>query len=411
MFQIRNLFKRFFIRFEELFMLRKSVLLLISSLFIACMGGGQLRFETEPISENANMWWARALADINDDGLTDVALQNNNAHGGWLGWLEANDRGVPWKTHIISEGSAFASGDLDIGDIDRDGDPDILGFQHPGEWDEPGAQTKILWYANPGWKATPVGDVPGFVKDVNLVDFNHDGRLDLALIINISHTMVIFRQDSPEVWVKVCEIKIENLHEGMDTGDIDGDGDPDIATNGYWLENPGGDLSAEWKLYVIDKKWNDQGGDWSANATKVFCRDLNADGRTEVFISHSERKGYPIAWYEAQNPKKSRWTEHIITPSLPATHTLQVFDFDGDGDMDVLTGVNKNRAKALNVTTFPVLIYLNRGDNLNWDSYELSKDGIYNGQVSDLEGDGDWDIFRLLTHDARLFEVWVNQRL
>jgi len=94
---------------------------------------------------------------------------------------------------------------------------------------------------------------------------------------------------------------------------------------------------------------------------------------------------------------------------LAAAHTLKVFDMDKDGNYDVVTGVNKDRAKGLKVNYWPVIVYLNQGNNLVWKRHLITDDGIYNGQVADLDGDGDFDIFRLPTHSAKLFEVLVNQ--
>lgn len=372
----------------------------------------QLDFESYPVSDEAQLWWARAIADINQDGVMDIALQNNNGHGGWLGWLEGKNDGKEWVKHIIAEkspnGETFASGDLDAGDIDQDGDIDIIAVQHPGEWDHGGAPSEIYWYKNPEWTAHAIGEAPDFIKDLNLADFNGDGKLDLVTITFEENTMSIFRQDAPESWTRVQNFKITNLHEGMDVGDLDGDGDIDIAANGYFIENPGGDLSGEWNIHSIADKWHNQDGDWSRNASKVFCRDVNQDGKAEVFISHSERAGYPVAMYQMTNGNKSKWKEHIISENFPACHTLQVFDFDGDGDYDVLAGLNKNRAKALDQKTFPVNIFLKQDDD-SWKVRTLSKDGIYNGQAADFDQDGDMDILRLSTHDATYIEVLMNQ--
>jgi hypothetical protein len=383
-------------------------------------GQALLSFEARTIEANAVLWWARALGDVNGDGVLDILLQDNNGHGGVLCWYQAHDGGIRWTRHIIAEkapgGSPFAAGDLGAADINNDGHLDVLGLAHPGEWKQAGAPTDIYWYANPrpgdpardAWTPHPIGRAPAFVKDLRLADFNGDGKVDLVVITFVGNRFLVFRQDSPTAWTRVQDFAIPNLHEGLDVGDITGNGRLDVATNGYWVENPGGDLTGEWIVRPIDPRWHNQTGDWSRNATKVFCRDITGDGRAEVFISHSERAGYPVSWYRAEDPRKGPWKEHVITDKLLAVHTLQVFDFDGDGHYDVLAGMNRSRARALGAREFPAIIFRNRGDNLGWDELVLTKDGIYNGQVGDLQGNKRPDIFRLPTHDAAVFEVLVN---
>jgi len=106
----------FYVFFKKIF----SVFILI--LIVSCTNQKEAQFKVKPITDDANAWWARALGDINGDGLLDVALQDNNAYGGWLGWLEATENGSLWKQHIIAgngqDADTFACGDFDIGDID-----------------------------------------------------------------------------------------------------------------------------------------------------------------------------------------------------------------------------------------------------------------------------------------------------
>lgn len=383
----------------------------LTAMFIFSCKPPSLQFTEIPVSQEANLWWARMPADLTANGYTELVLQDNNGYGGWLGYLEARDIHT-WEKQIIAEtapgGGTFACGDMDAGDIDLDGDIDILGFEHPGEWDTAAATTTIYWYSNPEWEPTFIGTAPAFIKDVSLADLNGDGKSDLVAITYVGNKMKVYRQDAPDIWTAVLDTTVTNLHEGMDVGDIDGDGDLDIAANGYWVENPGGDMTGSWNIHSINERWHNQDGDWSKNATKVFCRDINDDGKAEVFISHSERSGFPVAYYQPDDPAPGNWTEHIIRDDFPAAHTLQVFDFDLDGDYDVLSGLNMNRAKALGVEdSFPVIIFLNDGQQ-NWTEFQVSGGGIYNGQCADIEGDGDMDIFRLPTHNDTTFAVLEN---
>jgi hypothetical protein len=381
-----------------------------------------LQFKDHLISDDYQGWWGRCLSDVNKDGLLDlVVLKQSRGYGkvnpGWLGWYEAKDGGKTWVKHVIDNNDLYGSGDLAAADMDRDGDIDIMAF----EADETNKDTsaRMYWYENldggkapQNWKRHYIDVNPEFVKDVELADFNKDGKLDIATIVFGREKLEIHLQKGKDKWTKALSMKVPNLHEGLSTGDIDGDGDLDLATCGYWVENPGRSKKTSWILHNINEKWHNQspsgGMEWRRNATKTFCYDLNKDGKAEVFISHSEsnRDGYPVAWYEAKDPK-GPWTEHVIAPNYKHCHTLQVFDFDQDGDPDVLAGEIPEHP-----TQKRVRIFLNKGNNLDWEEFIFSNEGIYNGLVGDLEGDGDPDIFTApgFSNAYPQFKVFINQK-
>lgn len=401
---------------------KAAVWMAIAAIVAAAESGDAVFGDSQLIATNAIHWWARALADVDGNGRLDLFVQDRNASGGELLWYQApTDRDRLWPRHVIAarapNGRPFAAGDLAAADIDNDSDPDVLGFAHPGEWKNADAPTTLFWYRNPRpsgdpardpWTPQAIGDAPAFVKDVRLADFNADERVDLAAITYRRNRFLVFRQDAPDRWTKAQDFAIPNLHEGMDAGDITGNGLPDVAANGYWIENPGGDLTATWTVRTTAARWHNQTGDWSRNATKVACRDIIGDGRAEVVIAHSERVGYPLAWYHAEDPRTGSWSEHVLTDRLPAVHTLQVADFDGDGRGDVLASVNATRARALGAKEFPVVIFFGVGREGPPIERTIATDGIYNGQVGDANGDGAPDIFRLAAHDAPLAEVLLN---
>jgi hypothetical protein len=366
-------------------------------------------FSVKTAFNSANMMWAKTMADINGNGILDIVFQDGNARGGWLGWFETSDNIDSWQLHVIADstkfGAGFAAGDLKTGDFNNNGRIDVLGVLHPGEWNAGGAESTIYWFENPSWTPHYIGKSDAFVKDLAVADLTNNGKLDVVAITFVRNSLQIFTQDNSG-WTESLNITIPNLHEGMHAGDINGNGFIDIATNGYWLRNPGNDQSRDWELLLIDEKWNNQGGNWERNATKVFCTDIDGDGKTEVFISHSESRGYPLSYYKLVNVESNIWEENIID-YIDGCHTLQVYDFNGNGHLDILAGQNGMRWPDDRVKQ--VSIYLNTGDNKNFIKHIISTEGIYNGLAADIKGNGLYDFLRFPGHGSEVLEVWVNK--
>ncbi len=369
-----------------------------------------LVFQATEAADDVNWWWAITVADVTGDGIQDLVHIDTNSTGGYLGFRTGQTTPGIWEKTVVAEtapdGRKFASGDLETGDFDGDGDIDLIGVSHPGEWSDAAATAQLYWYENPSWEPHPIGECLGAVKDLSSADFDADGKLDLAVLNFHNHQLRIYQQQDDGSFALALDSKQEGLHEGMDVGDLNGDGKLDIAANGYAFLNPG-KITDEWTVETIDVRWHNQEGDWSQDATKNACGDIDGDGTDEVFISHSEQSGYPIAYYSRESD--GTWTQTIIAEELSSCHTLQVFDMDLDGDLDVLAGVNKDRAWNLDVRDFPINIYLNDGTGKNFEVKTIAEGGIYNGRVADLEGDGDFDLFRLTGHEAKSLEVQINQ--
>lgn len=361
-----------------------------------------MEFISHRVVEDAEFWWALTIGDVTNDGLQDVIYINNNANGGHLGFRAGSKDGTAWKETIVAEapptGGTFAAGDLEVGDMDGDGDIDILGVKHTGEWDDAGASAELFYYENPSWAVHAIGEAKDAVKDMSIGDFDGDGLADLAVLTFDESNLRIHHQQKDGSFSMVQDITQKGLHEGMDVGDLNGDGRQDIIANGFVFFNPGGDLTAAWTMETIDPKWNTQTGDWSANGTKTFVADV--DGTPTIFMSHSERSGFPLASYV--RGADGTYTETVIVEELPAAHTLQVYDMDLDGDLDIVTGINSARAVNLEpkVEHFEVLVMINNGDG-TWKRKVIENDGIYNGRVADFEGDGDYDLFRYPNHEAK----------
>ncbi len=386
-----------------------SILILFS-----VMSFGQAEFTKHVIVPEgvANTWWARSHADINNDGLLDFFVINNNAGGGELLWFETVAGFGESKKHIIAEtspeGEKFAAGDLASGDIDNDGDIDVLGPVSPGEWGGADKPLTLYWYENPGWEAHKIAVFPSFVKDFDLVDLNGDGKLDVAATTHHDRKMFVYRQDDPKNWTKAAEVYVEHLHEGQHVGDVDGDGDVDVISTGFCFFNPGGDMTEPWSVRNIDPYWNSEDAySWEYNATKIFCADVDNDQRDEVFISCSEKFRTRVAWYDLDPDYTDKWIRHEIGQNA-YSHTLQVGDMDNDGDLDVISGNNGDQGDP---DYSPVIIFY-QGTGEWWEIWSkqqvLTLQGAYNSYIGDVEGDGDLDFFRYDGHVGTSYELWLN---
>lgn len=376
----------------------------------------QFSFHEETVFENNDRhYFGFAFAELNKDGKKDLIL-HEGGYSGQIICYRSNILDNSWTKDTIADkspdGRGFSAGSFAAGDIDNDGDVDVIACEHIGEWTQnftgDTTRTKIYWYENVDkkdqWKPHFIGMAPDYIKDIKLANFNKDKFVDLVFITNNDeHNLSVFIQPKKDHWERILNISLKNLHEGLDVGDIDGDGMMDIATNGYWIRN----AKDSFEVKTIDEKWHNQTGDWRRNATKIVCRDIDHDKRAEVFIAHSERAGFPVSWYD-YDAENDKWEEHVIYEGLSAVHTLQVGDIDRDGDFDVLAGENGDHNAPGDDDKRQVYIFLNEGKNQKWTKYSFSEAGLYNGLLVDVNSDGKLDIAGPHGHNCATFKIWYT---
>lgn len=319
-----------------------------------------------------------AIGDIDGDGKNDISVHTWDTSITWYKY-------PIWEKTVIVANDDIRGDEILLVDLDKDGDLDVVcSYNNQGR--------NVWWFENPlpsgdpesgNWKGYMIGSGHEEMKDIHVLDLDKDGKLD---VVSRHHDRVyLYFQNTPTDWTQ--EILHIREREGMDVGDIDGDGDEDIILNGFWLENPGDPRNDIWPEYSIDSLWYQQnGGEWRDNACKVQVADINQDGRMDVIFSQSEKTGYPIVWYETTSPKggDGAWTEHVIG-YVDNCHSLQVADMDKDGDPDVVAG------RLRDSPVLRLYIFYNEGRGNSWDQVLIYEGGSYSGKVGDIDNDGDID--------------------
>ncbi|MFN0196708.1 MAG: FG-GAP repeat domain-containing protein [Planctomycetaceae bacterium] len=255
-----------------------------------------------------------------------------------------------FEERLIADDYSYAFG-LSAADIDGDGDLDLTSGDVKGK----PSLSKLFWYENDGQgtfaRHLVHENEAGWFERHTTGDINGDGKPDIAIVNNRDGQITWYaNSDDPKSGLWKRYVITTNCPRAYDVvlADIDADGDLDASAAGYasslitWFENPGSDgWDNEWKRYILDDKMSE--------ARTVAVVDMNFDGKPDILAASVGAENVPpdvtdvknhasyLAWYEnPADPKADAWTKHIIDDRGRAQIQGHPADVDDDGDTDVV---------------------------------------------------------------------------
>ncbi|REK20313.1 MAG: hypothetical protein DWQ45_26605 [Planctomycetota bacterium] len=377
-----------------------------------------IRFSEHLIAGDYAYAYGIAAVDIDEDGDLDLTSADYQPHNRL--YLFENDGDAAFKKHIIQENDPERLERHMPGDVDGDGDLDVVIVKN--------LHGHLLWFENSGrpfdgnlWQRHVVTtDLPG-AYDVDLADFDRDGDLDVAASSWYPGSQFAwFENDGSPAdgeWAKHMIDPDVPETRTMRTADFDGDGDADLLGTGRRADqvilylNEGGEDELKWRKIMID--------DAAECAAHGNPADMDGDGDIDIVMAlgfyyrpgvddpyaSQRRADNQIVWYEnAGGTLEGPWQKHVIGPEFDDAFEAVAGDLDGDGDIDVAATSWRNPGR--------VVWFENQGDPKgDWTRHLLKNNWRSANQViiADLNGDGRPDIAACSEHGSYELRWWRNE--
>jgi hypothetical protein len=341
-----------------------------------------------------------ALIDWDLDGDRDALLMARDSRQGFsgIGWMANDGQGQFGQFQpLISINDVFRGSfsDFVVGDIDGDGDHDVVVLDHNPFASSAERQT-LAWHENTGAGFTVHAIVAPTKLDgeasLTLADATGDGKLELIVeppADSSSHrieVVVMGFDDASRTFVRLPEFSMGEAATRLAFADIDLDGDTDV------VRSSGNRL--EWFARESASSFQAEGtfiARLENHIDDISVADLDGDGRADVAAVSSEFN--VVTYYK--NTASGQFTEQrLLRSSLDELEEVVAVDFDQDQQVDLIA-----RGKYLS--------WLRATDNTgNFSTSDLIDKQMVAMRIGDLDGDGDMDI---AATDATTLYLITNQ--
>ncbi len=192
-----------------------------------------------------------------------------------------------WETQLIGQNTSDEG--IGVGDVDQDGDLDIVCGRRPEGEDEP---TILVWFENPGafesnWSSYEISTSEHPIDRVKVADLNNDNQMDIVVT--------------------------EERYPGLEAD-----------ANLYWFTNGNGP-EKPWTKKLIATQYS---------SNNLDVADLD-DDRDIDFIT-AEHKGTDLELQFWKNDGKGQFSKVILDRGKENHLGTKLIDIDNDGDLDIV---------------------------------------------------------------------------
>ena len=283
----------------------------------------------EPMSESFEEALWSDVSDLDGDGDLDILTVTQTPDQA-IALLNTDGVGGEWELHVID--SSFTLGHSIFGsDVDADGDRDAVGASV-------GSSEVVVWYNNGGdpgtWPEEVVSSAAPGVRTAMPANLDDDPELEIVGALFDSDRMVWWDRDGGSWIAHSIDDSFAMPHHAF-CCDVDFDGDLDVLGAAFssgkisWWSNDGG-TPITWTRTDIASSLGGALISWGG--------DIDGDGDMDVAASGwtSDR----IMWYENLDGVGGSWQYHFVKPGFNGAWPVVTVDVDGDDCLEIVAGAD-----------------------------------------------------------------------
>ncbi len=294
--------------------------------------GDGTAFTPVPVATGFDGARAIELGDVDGDGHPDVVGAAQNA-GDLIWWRNVGGTGTTFTATTIDASFAGAR-DVKLADIDGDGDLDVAAAGFDAD--------ELAFYRNANgdgslWNKITALSFFNEASSVDAGDIDGDGDIDLIGASFANDTLAWARNSTGDgsSWSEQLIVNSFDGASAVRLADVDSDGDLDVVAVAElgdevaWFENASPGNGSVWTFHSIATGID--------GARGVAVADLDQDGAIDVVATQGNGAGRVIGYLNLLG-NGSAWSTVSIDNAFAGAALVSVADVDGDGRPDVLAG-------------------------------------------------------------------------
>ena len=370
----------------------KSKLLFLLSLCVTLSAIAQVEFtENVVIDQSLYINSPQGVFSTDLDGDGDMDVLASSYFDNKLVWFENLDGvGGDFVQHVVSTTIGTPWG-VHAADLDDDGDMDVLSTALNGD--------HVIWYENTDGNGTFVFKQYISAYEVNIVstgDMDGDGDLDV-IWSSSQDGKIKWSRNMDGLGTFAGTLNVENNTSSIPEFhviDVDGDNDLDVVSSYSiqggaqgltWYRNEGGIGSFSNKI-IIDSALD--------GVSSMYAGDLDGDGDMDVAAAVSGDD--KVVWYENTDGLGTFGTEQILTTTADSASSVRIADVDGDLDMDIIATSNEDDK----ITWFENLDGAGNFSGENFIDFFIGN--MRDLHIADVDNDGDIDFVTATDFDDNI---------